>query len=46
MNVIIFSNENGRVSVCVPTGDISIEEVQAKDIPAGVQSFIVDGDTL
>ena len=45
-NVIIFTNEFGGVSVCVPTGELSIEQVQAKDIPAGVQSFIVDGSTL
>ena len=45
-NVIIFTNEFGGVSVCVPTGELSIEQVQAKDIPTGVQSFIVDGSTL
>lgn len=41
-NVIIFTNDKGGVSVCVPTGEISIEAVQGKDIPAGVQSFIVE----
>jgi len=35
MQVIIFTNSNGGVSVCYPTGEISIEEVQAKDTPAG-----------
>ena len=44
--VIIFTNENGGVSVCVPTGEIPIEAVQAKDIPAGVQSHIVAADSL
>ncbi len=44
--VIIFTNDNGGVSICVPTGEISIEAVQAKDIPAGVASFIVDAFTL
>jgi len=44
--VIIFTNEHGGVSVCVPTGDLLIEQVQAKDTPAGVQSFIVDASTL
>lgn len=39
--VIIFSNDNGGVSVCIPTGELPIEEVQAKDIPQGVESFIV-----
>jgi peptidyl-tRNA hydrolase len=32
---IIFTNDNGGVSVCIPTGEISIEAVQAKDTPAG-----------
>lgn len=43
---IIFTNNNGGVSVCVPTGELPIEKVQAKDIPAGVQSFIVDLSSL
>jgi len=41
---IIFTNDNGGVSVCIPTGELSIEAVQAKDTPAG--SIIVDQDTL
>lgn len=45
-NVIIFTNANGGVSVCVPTGEIPIEVVQGKDIPAGVQSYIVSADSL
>jgi hypothetical protein len=44
--VIIFTNSDGGVSVCVPTGEISVQEVQAKDIPEGVESFIVDASTL
>jgi hypothetical protein len=44
--VIIYSNESGGMAVCVPTGELPIEQVQAKDIPAGVQSFIVDRSTL
>jgi hypothetical protein len=32
---IIFTNDNGGVSVCIPTGELSIEETQAKDTPAG-----------
>lgn len=31
--VIIHKNENGNVSVTVPTGEISIEAVLAKDCP-------------
>jgi hypothetical protein len=37
---IIFTNDNGGVSVCIPTGEISIEAVQAKDTPKG--SIIVN----
>lgn len=44
--VIIFTNENGGVSICVPTKELPIEIVQQKDIPAGVESFIVDKDSL
>ena len=42
--VIIYTNSNGGVSVCTPTGDISIEEVLAKDCPAG--AIIVDNSVL
>jgi hypothetical protein len=45
-DVIIFTNDAGGVSVCMPTGDLPIEQVQSKDIPAGKQSFIVDSSTL
>jgi hypothetical protein len=38
--VIIYTNDNGGVSMTIPTGELSIEEVQAKDTPAG--SIIVD----
>jgi hypothetical protein len=31
--IIVHTNENGGVSVTVPTGEISIEEVLAKDCP-------------
>ena len=44
MQVIIHENENGGVSVTVPTGEISIESVKTKDTPSG--SIIVDSDTL
>ena len=43
-NVIIFSNTNGGVSVCVPTGELPIEAVLAKDCPSG--AIIVDDSTL
>lgn len=41
---IIFTNDNGGVSVCIPTGELPIEAVQAKDTPKG--SIIVDMASL
>lgn len=43
MNVIIFDNGNG-VSVVVPTGNLSVEEVKAKDCPEG--SIVIDAQSL
>ena len=42
--VIIFTNDNGNVSVCVPTGELPIEQVLVKDCPTG--AIIVNSDTL
>jgi hypothetical protein len=39
---IIFTNDNGGVSTCIPTGEISIEAVLAKDVPAGRGARIVN----
>ena len=44
MQVIIYTNETGNVSVTVPTGEISIEEVLAKDCP--LNAIIVDNSEL
>ena len=38
--VIIFANSNGGVSTTIPTGEISIEAVLAKDCPKG--AIIID----
>jgi hypothetical protein len=42
--VIIFANDNGGVSTCIPTGEISIEAVLAKDCPKG--AIIVEASSL
>ena len=42
--VIIFTNSNGGVSVCIPTGELPINEVLIKDCPAG--AIIVDDSTF
>jgi hypothetical protein len=42
--VIIHATENGNVAVTIPTGEISIEAVLAKDCPK--DAIIVDDSTL
>jgi hypothetical protein len=42
--VIIFTNSNGGVSTCIPTGEISIEAVLEKDCPKG--AIIVEQSAL
>jgi len=42
--VIIYTNTNNGVSVCVPTGELPIQTVLVKDAPAG--AVIVDDSTL
>lgn len=46
MKRIIYQNESGGVSVIIPTGELSIEEVAAKDVPAGVPYEIVDASEI
>ena len=44
MQVIVYSQDNGQVAVCYPTGELPIEEVLAKDCPTG--AIIVDASEL
>jgi len=46
MTRIIYQNESGGVSVIIPTGELSIEEVAAKDVPEGVAYEIVEDDAI
>jgi hypothetical protein len=46
MKKIIYQNESGGVSVIIPTGELPIEEVAAKDVPAGVAYEIVEDDAI
>jgi hypothetical protein len=39
---IIFTNENGGVSTCIPTGEINIETVMEKDVPKDKGARIVN----
>ena len=43
---IIFQNESGGVSVIIPTGELPIEEVAAKDVPEGIAYEIVEDDAI
>lgn len=42
--VIVYTNDNGNVSVCYPTGELPIEEVSVKDCPEG--AIIIDANDL
>ena len=44
--VIIFKNDNGGVSVCIPTGELPIDAVMGKDVPQGRDARIVDSADL
>lgn len=42
--IIVYANENGGVSVTIPTGELPIEEVLIKDCPSG--AIIIDDSEL
>jgi hypothetical protein len=42
MNRIVYPTPDGGVAVIIPTGELSIEAVIAKDVPEGVPYKIVD----
>jgi hypothetical protein len=42
--VIIFKNNNGGISLTIPSGELPINEVLAKDCPA--EAFIIDDSEL
>lgn len=44
MQVIIHTNDNGGVSVTVPTGELPINDVLVKDCPSG--ALIIDDSKL
>lgn len=43
---IIFPDGLGGVSVLIPTGELPIEEVARKDVPAGVPYLIVEDTAI
>ena len=42
--VIVYSNPDGSVSICTPTGEVPIEEVLTRDCPPG--AIIVNDSAL
>lgn len=46
MNCIIYPNDKGGVIVLMPTGELPIEEVAAKDVPTGVPYKIVPAQSV
>ena len=43
---IIYSNTDGTVAVIVPTGELPIEAVAQKDVPAGIPYLLVTTDDV
>jgi hypothetical protein len=43
---IIYANPDGSVAVIIPTGELPIEEVAAKDVPEGAPYEIVTTDEI
>jgi hypothetical protein len=39
---IIYQTDQGGVAIIIPSGELSLEEVARKDVPAGVQFKIID----
>lgn len=46
MNRIIYPNNEGGLSVVVPTGELPIEDVAAKDVPKGVAYLIISAEDV
>lgn len=44
--VIVYTDPTAGVAVCIPTGEIPIEQVLTKDVPAGLDPEIVDSSSL
>ena len=43
---IIYPTPEGGVAVVIPTGELPIEDVAAKDVPEGVPYQIVDASEI
>jgi hypothetical protein len=43
---ILYPTPDGGVAIVIPTGELSIQEVAAKDVPEGVAYTIVDASEI
>ena len=45
---IIYTKPDGSIAIVIPTAEcgLSIEEIAAKDVPQGLQYFIVDASEI
>jgi len=43
---ILYLTPDGGVAIVIPTGELSIQEVAAKDVPEGVPYTIVDASEI
>ena len=43
---IIYPQDNGTIALVIPTGELSIEDVAKKDVPAGKPYLIVDAASI
>ena len=41
---IIYSNDDGSIAIIIPSDncDLTVEQIQAKDVPSGKTSYIVN----
>ena len=46
MTKILYPNPDGGVSVVHPTGELPIEDVCRKDVPAGTPYLLVEDDVI
>jgi hypothetical protein len=43
---IIYPNSEGGLSIITPTGELSIDDVCQKDVPAGTPYLVVEDDVV
>lgn len=46
MTRLIYPLENGGIAIVTPTGELPIEEVALKDVPAGIAYKIIDATDI